>query len=198
MRSGRTRATGSTSSNASTRHQLYYQGPLSTTAERAPVEPAAQRLSGHRAVGRMGLVGRYRIVVEDARGADRRRPQLLAEHRAVLGLGHRRLLSEQRADRASSTRAGSSSRPSAGRSARTAARGGLRLPWGWGWREMGPREYDNTQHADPAGRSAQHPAVGAEQPRDRAGARSGTPSCATSSCRTPTRWRARRATPACR
>ncbi len=65
-------------------------------AERAPVEPAAERLSGDRAVGRMGVVGRHRDVVEDARGADRGRRQLLAEHRAVLGLGHRRVLSEQR------------------------------------------------------------------------------------------------------
>ena len=79
------------------RHQLYYQG-RSDDAERPAVEPAAQRLSGHRAVGRLGLVGRHRHVVEDARGADRRRPQLLAEHRPLLGLGHRRLLSEQRAD----------------------------------------------------------------------------------------------------
>ena len=93
-------------------------------AERAAVEPATQRISRHRAVGRMGVVGRHRDVVEDARGADRGRPQLLAEHRAVLGLGHRRLLSEQRAAPASSTRAGISSRRSADRSARTAARGG--------------------------------------------------------------------------
>ena len=75
------------------RHQLYYQGHLSTQPERPSVEPAAQWLSGHRAVGRMGLVGRHGVVVEDARGADRGRHQLLAQHRPVLGLGHRRLLS---------------------------------------------------------------------------------------------------------
>jgi len=40
------------------------------------------------------LVGRYGDFLEDARGADRGRPQLLAEHRPVLGLGHRRVLSE--------------------------------------------------------------------------------------------------------
>ena len=65
-------------------------------AERAAVEPATERISGDRAVGRMGVVGRHRDVVEDTRGADCRRRQLLAEHRAVLGLGHRRVLSEQR------------------------------------------------------------------------------------------------------
>ena len=98
-RSGPTRATGSISSSASSGIQLYYQGSLLDDAERAAVEPAAQRLSRHRAVGRLGLVGRHRDVVEDARGADRGRPQLLAEHRPVLGLGHRRLLSEPRVHR---------------------------------------------------------------------------------------------------
>ena len=81
------------------RHQLYYQGSLSTRPERPAVESAAQRLPGHRAVGRLGVVGRYRQRLEDARGADRGRDQLLAQHRSVLGIRHRRLLSEQRADR---------------------------------------------------------------------------------------------------
>ena len=80
------------------RHQLYYQGHLQTTPERAAVEPSAQWLPGHCAVGRVGLVGRHGKLVEDARGADRGRHQLLPQHRSLLGLGHRRLLSEQRAD----------------------------------------------------------------------------------------------------
>ena len=68
-------------------------------ARRAPLEPAAQRLPRHRAMGRLGLVGRHREQLEDARGADRRRHQLLAQHWPVLGLRHRRLLRQQRADR---------------------------------------------------------------------------------------------------
>ena len=66
---------------------------------RPAVESAAQRLPGHRAVGRLGVVGRYRQRLEDPGGADRGRDQLLAQHRSVLGIRHRRLLSEQRADR---------------------------------------------------------------------------------------------------
>ena len=138
------------------RHQLYYQGELSTTAERAAVEPAAQRLSRHRAVGRLGVVGRYRIVVEDARGADRRRAQLLAEHRPVLGLGHRRLLREQRAD---------------GRALRALVpvRGVLRLvplarphlvdaaAVGLGRERHGAARAQQHQHADSARRPPQHP-----------------------------------------
>ncbi len=80
------------------RHQLYYQGHLQTTPECPAVEPSAQRLPRHCAVGRVGLVGRHRELVEDARSADRRRHQLLPQHRSLLGVGHRRLLSEQRAD----------------------------------------------------------------------------------------------------
>ena len=45
----------------------------------------------------------------------------------------------------------------------------LRLPWGWGSNEMGPREHNNTNAADTRGRPAQRPAVGDEQPRHRAG-----------------------------
>ena len=68
-------------------------------AERPPLEPAAERLPGDRAVGRLGVVRRHRQLVEDARSADRSRDQLLAQHRPLLGIGYRRLLSKQRADR---------------------------------------------------------------------------------------------------
>ena len=137
-------------------------------AERAAVEPAAQRLPGHRAVGRMGLVGRHRDVVEDARGADCRRHQLFAQHRAVLGLRHRRVLPEQRAHRRALR-------------ALVPVRGVLRivpiarshlvdaLAMGLGSRRHGPARERQSQHAAAARRSPQHPAVRDEQPGDRAG-----------------------------
>ena len=179
------------------RHQLYYQGHLSTQPERAAVEPAAQRLPRHRAVGRMGVVGRHRVVVEDARSADRGRHQLLAQHRAVLGLGHRRLLSEQRADR---------------RAVRALApvRRLLRIvplarphlvhapAVGLGLERHGPARVQQHERADSARRPPQHPAVGAEQSRRSSRSPGNTRSCATSSCRTPTRSRGRRAIAACR
>ena len=43
-----------------------------------------------------------------------------------------------------------------------------RLPWGWGLSDMGPRENNNTNAPDPRRRSSQCPAVGDEQPGDRA------------------------------
>ena len=95
--SGPTKGTGSTCSSASSGISSITRG-ISPRSRTSPVEPAAQRPPGDRAVGRMGLVGRHRQLVEDARGADRGRDQLFAEHRPVLGLRHRRLLSQQRAD----------------------------------------------------------------------------------------------------
>ena len=43
-----------------------------------------------------------------------------------------------------------------------------RLPWGWGLRRRRAAGVREPQRADPARRPAQHPAVGAEQPGDRA------------------------------
>ena len=44
-----------------------------------------------------------------------------------------------------------------------------RLPWGWGGSDMGPREYNNTNAPIPAGDRRNILAVGDEQPGDRAG-----------------------------
>ena len=118
-------------------------GPSADDAQRPAVEPSAQRLPGHCAVGRVGLVGRHRQLMEDARSADRRRHQLLPQHRSLLGIGHRRLLSQQRAD-------GRALRPL------VPVRRVLRivpLAWphvvdaaalGMGLSDMGPRENNNT------------------------------------------------------
>ena len=136
-------------------------------AKCSPVEPAAQRPSRHRAMGRLGLVGRHRQLVEDARGADRRRPQLLAEHRSVLGLGHRRLLSQQRIDRRAVR-------------AMVSVRRVLRVfplarpdvvdasSLGMGIERHGPAGEQQHERADSAGGPAQHPAVGDEQSGHRA------------------------------
>ena len=166
--------------------------------ERAAVEPAAQRLPRHRPVGRLGLVGRHRLGVEDARSADRRRPQLLAQHRTVLGLGHRRLLSQPRADRRALR-------------ALVAVRRVLRLVprprprlvdapavgLGRQRRRAAARTATTTRRSRPT-IARNILAVGAEQPGDRAGGEEIHPSCAISSCPTPTRWRGKRATSGCR
>src|SRR5262249_38420958 len=65
----------------------------------SPVELASQRSPGRRAVGRMGLVGRYAIDLEDTRRPGGRRNQPLAEPEPVLGLGYWRLLHHLGADR---------------------------------------------------------------------------------------------------
>ena len=73
-----------------------------------------------------------------------------------------------------------------------------RLPWGWGLSDRGPQEYGNNNAPLPARRPPQHPHVRDEQSGDRNGRKEvrGTalpaPSC------TPTPWRAKRETPACR
>ena len=179
------------------RFQLYYQGSLQHDAERPAVEPAAQRVSRHRAVGRLGLVGRHRHVVEDARGADRGRPQLLDEHRPVLGLGYRRLLSEPRVHRRAlralvpvrgvlrivplaRTRVADAPAVELGRQRARAAR------------------VRQQQPGASARRRAQHRSGGAREPGHRARSPSGTPSFAISCCRTPTRSHAKPATAAFR
>src|SRR5689334_3641665 len=63
------------------------------------MESFTEQLSRHRAVRQLGLVGRYRVVVEDARRSDRGWAELFVEHWTVLGFGHRWLLSESRAYR---------------------------------------------------------------------------------------------------
>ena len=117
--------------------------------------------------------------VEDARGADRGRPQPLAQHRPVLGLRHRRLLSEPRAHRRAL-------RPL------VSVRGLLRLvplarphvadapAVGLGPQRHGASREQQHELAGAAGPSAQHPRIGAEQPGDRAGRAESTPSCAIS------------------
>src|SRR5262249_41587935 len=67
-------------------------GSAPHTAEYAPLESPPQRPPGHRAVGRVGLVGRHAIDLEDARRADCRPDATFAVAQSVLGLGHRRLL----------------------------------------------------------------------------------------------------------
>ena len=148
------------------RHQLYYQGHLSTPSERASVESAAQRLPGNCAVGRVGLVGRHGNVLEDARGADRRRHQLFAQHRSVLGLGHRRLLSQQRADRRALRALAPVRRllrvvPLARPDVVHAPAVGL------GAERHGAARVQQHERPDSSRRPAQHPAIGDEQSRDR-------------------------------
>jgi hypothetical protein len=97
MPSGLTRGTGSISSNGSSGISSTTKGPCRrrrTCGRGACSGTATPALRD----GAGGSGRRHGIVVEDTRGPDRRRPQLLAEHRAVLGLGHRRLLRRQRTD----------------------------------------------------------------------------------------------------
>jgi alpha-glucosidase/alpha-D-xyloside xylohydrolase len=122
---GLTKVTGSTYSKRVKRHQLYYQGPLSTTPNVRPWSLHRNGLCGHsRRWGGWVWSGDTETSWKTLEGPDRRRPQLWIEHRAVLGIGHRRLLSQLRNTPASSSRVGSSSRRSAARSAHTAAPGG--------------------------------------------------------------------------
>ena len=178
------------------RHQLYYQWPPAGHAQRPALEPAAQRVPGHRAVGRVGLVWRHRERVEDARSADRRRPQLLPEHRALLGsdiggfYANNELTGELYA-RWFQFAAFCGSFRSHGRTWWT------RLPWGWGLGEMGPREHNNTNAPIPPDDRRNILASELNNPAIEPIAGS-TPTCAISSCPTPTRWLGRRAIAACR
>ena len=142
-------------------------GPPPDDTQRPSVEPSAQRLPRDCSMGWLGLVGRHRQRVEDARGADRGRHQLLPQHRSLLGVRHRRLLSKRRAD-------GRALRPL------VPVRRVLRLvplarphlvdtaSLGVGTRRDGAARVRQHQHTDPARRPTQHPGVGAEQPGDRA------------------------------
>ena len=91
--------------------------------ERASLEPSAQRSSGHRAVGRLGLVRGHGNLLEDARSADRRGHQLFAEHRACTGARTSAASIRTTSSRASCTRGGTSSPRSADRFDRTDAHG---------------------------------------------------------------------------
>ena len=150
--SGPTKATGSTSSSASS-------GISSITRARSRrrpnVRPWSLQRNGYPGIAQWGgwvWSGDTESVVEDARGADRRRPQLLAEHRSVLGLGHRRLLSERELTGELYARW-------------YPVRGVLRIvplarphvvdapAVGLGAERHGPAREQQHQHADPAGRS---------------------------------------------
>src|SRR5262249_31348757 len=73
--------------------------PPADTAKHSTVESASQWASGHRALGRVGLVGRHAIYMEDARRPGGSRDQPFAESQPLLGLGHRRPLYHLRTNR---------------------------------------------------------------------------------------------------
>ena len=150
------------------RHQLYYQGHLSDDAERPPVEPAAQRLSGIAQWGGWVWSGdtdsswktleaqiavglNYSLSIGPYWGSD------------IGGFYANNELTGELYARWFQFAAFCGSFRSHGRTWWT------RLPWGWGLERHGAARAQQHQRADPAGRPPQHPAVGDEQSGDRAG-----------------------------
>ena len=148
------------------RHQLYYQGPLSTQPN---VRPWSLHRNGHLGVAH-GAAGSGRAIrshLEDARGPDRGRNQPLAQPQSVLGLRHGRLLHDVGVD-------GRALRPLVSvlgfLSVVSLARPHLAPAFALG---LGPERHGFREgQTDPADR------IGNEQPGDRADLQN-TPSCAT-------------------